>query len=193
MTRATVYSLVFVMMLAFAGIASAQQQEDTNRRGTDRGGDRGDRRNFDPAQFRERMMQRYKERLGVKDDEEWKAIQAKLEKVMAAQRNARGGGGGFGGFGGGGGRGGPGGPGGGDRGGFGGGDREQTPVSKASQELRDVLQNESAPPETINQKLTAYREARTKAREELTAAQKELRELLMQRQEAILVMEGMLE
>ena len=193
MTRATVYSLVFVMM-AFAGIASAQQQEDNNRRGTDRGGDRGDRRNFDPAQFRERMMQRYKERLGVKDDEEWKAIQAKLEKVMAAQRNARGGGGGgLGGFGGGGGRGGPGGPGGGDRGGFGGGDREQTAVSKASQELRDVLQNESAPAETINQKLTAYREARTKAREELTAAQKELRELLMQRQEAILVMEGMLE
>jgi hypothetical protein len=184
MTRATVYSLVFAMMLAFAGVAYAQQ-EDQNRRGGDRG-DRGDRRNFDPAQFRERMMQRYKERLGVKDDEEWKAIEGKLEKVMAAQRNARGGGGGFGGFGG---RGGPGG----DRGGFGGATREQTAVSKAAQELRDVLQNESAAAETINQKLTAYREARAKAREEFAAAQKELRELLMQRQEAILVIEGLLE
>ena len=190
MTRASVFSFVFAAMLAVGGVAFAQDQNNQNndqQRGNrgERGGDRGDRRNFDPAQFRERMMSRYKERLGIKDEEEWKTILPKLEKVMAAQRNARGGGG-FGGFGGG--RGGPG-----DRGGDRGGDREQTPVSRASQELRDALANESTPAETISQKLTALREARTKAREEVAAAQKELRELLVQRQEATLVMEGLLD
>jgi hypothetical protein len=193
MTRASVFSYAFVTMLAIAGVAFAQQEDNNRRggdRGADRGGDRGDRRNFDPAQFRERMMNRYKERLGIKDEEEWKAILPKLEKVMAVQRSARGGGG----FGGGGAPGGFGGRGGGDRGGFGGGgDREQSPVSRASQELREALANESTPADTINQKLTAYRDARAKAREELAAAQKELRELLVQRQEATLVMEGLLD
>src|SRR5205814_3579173 len=70
------------------------------------------RGNFDPAQMRERMMNRIKEQLGATDDE-WKAISPKVEKVMTAQRESRGGGFGFGGGGfGGGGRGGGGGGGG---------------------------------------------------------------------------------
>src|SRR5437867_5400501 len=83
------------------------------------------RGNFDPAQFRERRMNQLKEQLGATDDE-WKAIQPKVEKVMNAQREMRGGGGfGFGGpGGGGGGRGGPGGGGGG--GGGGGADQQPT-------------------------------------------------------------------
>src|SRR5678815_1719952 len=70
---------------------------------------RPQRGNFDPEQFRTQMMDRYKERLEVKSDDEWKIISERIEKVMTAQREAR-----IGGFGGFGGRGGRGGRGGGD-------------------------------------------------------------------------------
>src|SRR4051812_12514573 len=46
------------------------------------------RGNFDPAQYRQRMMDRYKEQMEVKDDAEWKAIEGKINKVMDAQRDA---------------------------------------------------------------------------------------------------------
>ena len=111
------------LLAAICFQASAQQPPDGGGRG---GG------GFDPAQFRQRMMDGIKESLGA-SDEEWKALSPKVEKVMSAQRDGRSGGGGgfFGGGGGGrGGRGGPGGAG-------GGGDtnrdgREQSAVSKAS-------------------------------------------------------------
>src|SRR4051812_14728716 len=55
------------------------------------------RGNFDPEQFRQRMMDNYKEQLEVKSDDEWKIISTRIEKVMTAQRDARVGRGGFGG------------------------------------------------------------------------------------------------
>ena len=134
---------------------------------------------FDPAQFRERMMNNIKERLGASDDE-WKVISPKVEKVMTAQRDARAGGGGFGGFGGGGRR--------------GGGDQQPTTeVGKASADLRTALENKDTPADDIAKKLAAYREARDKGRAALTASQKELKEILTQRQEAVMVNMGMLE
>ena len=66
--------------------------------------------NFDPAQMRQRALERMREQFGVEDDSEWKAISERLEKVMQARREL-GGGGGPGGMGFPGGRGGPGGPG----------------------------------------------------------------------------------
>ncbi|MDB6020413.1 MAG: hypothetical protein JWQ04_270, partial [Pedosphaera sp.] len=45
------------------------------------------RGNFDPAQFRQDMLDRYKDRLEVKDDGEWKLIEAALGKVFDAQRD----------------------------------------------------------------------------------------------------------
>jgi multidrug efflux pump subunit AcrB len=133
---------------------------------------------FDPAQFRERMMNNVKERLGASDDE-WKVLEPKVEKVMTAQRDARGGG--FGGFGG---------------GRRGGGNADQQPTTetgKASQELRTALENKDTPADEIAKKLAAFREARDKGRAQLQAAQKELKEILTQRQEAVLVNMGMLE
>jgi hypothetical protein len=136
---------------------------------------------FDPAQFRERMMNNIKERLGASDDE-WKVLSPKVEKVMTAQRDARGGG--FGGFGGGGRRG----------GGGGGGDQQPTTeTGKASADLRTALENKDTPADEIAKKLAAYREARDKGRAQLAASQKELKEILTQRQEAVLVNMGMLE
>jgi hypothetical protein len=44
--------------------------------------------NFDPAQMQQRMMERYREQLDVKSDDEWKLIQTRIEKVMTARREA---------------------------------------------------------------------------------------------------------
>jgi hypothetical protein len=43
------------------------------------------RPNFDPAQMRERMMERVKEQLEITDDTEWKAIQPLVQNVMDAR------------------------------------------------------------------------------------------------------------
>lgn len=166
-----------------------------NGGGRQRGGDNGGgpggggpggggRRNFDPAQFQQRMMDNLKEQLGA-SDEEWNVIQPKLQKVMEAQRDARAGGmmgmrGMMGGR-----RGGQGGP---------GGDQQPTtPVAMAAKELQDTLQNKEATPDQINAKLTAFRAARDKANADLEASRKDLKDVLTAKQEAQLVLYGMLE
>ena len=163
--RTTILSVVLGTLALLPTFARAQQ-EDRRR------------------EFQERFQNMMKEQLGT-TDEEWKVLAPKIEKVQAAQRNSRGGGG-FGGFGG--------------RGGGGGGNRDRggdsenaSPVSKASRELRTALENKDTPAEEITKKLTALREAREKGRAELAAAQKELKEVLTARQEAVLVTFGMLE
>jgi len=155
--------------LVAPSFARAQAQDNTNqnRRG-----------NFDPAQMRERFMTSIKEQLKA-DDDEWKVLSPKIEKLMTAQRDSRG----TGGF-----RGGR--PGG---GGGGADNQPTTPVAKASADLRTALENKDTPAEDIAKKLAALREARDKARADLAAVQKELKEVLTQRQEAVLVTMGMLE
>src|SRR5215470_11413776 len=54
------------------------------------------RGNFDPAAFRQRMLDDLKERMEVTNDDEWKLISERITKVMEAQRDARMGGFGFG-------------------------------------------------------------------------------------------------
>src|SRR6266446_6127215 len=51
---------------------------------------------FDPAQFRERQLENYRERIEVKSDEDWKKIEPLVSKVMDAQRDVRMGSFGFG-------------------------------------------------------------------------------------------------
>jgi hypothetical protein len=154
------------------------------------GGGGGGRGNFDPAQFRQRMLDNLKDRLGS-SDEEWTALQPKVEKVMDAQRDAMagnmrgmmGGGGGRGRMGGGGG------------GGGGGAANAQppTPVQEKMQALRETLDNKDASADDIKTKLADLRDAKAKAKEDLTKAQDDLKSVLTQRQEATLVMMGMLE
>jgi hypothetical protein len=64
-----------------AGTALAQ-----NDGGNGGGGRRGGG-NFDPAQFRERMMENIKKDMNVSDEGEWKVIEERIQKVMDAQRN----------------------------------------------------------------------------------------------------------
>jgi predicted S18 family serine protease len=66
-------------------------------------------------------------------------------------------------------------------------------VEKKAQELSTLLQNKDAKPEDIKAALAAYRDARTKAKAELEKAQKDLRDLLTVRQEAVLVSMGTLD
>jgi hypothetical protein len=148
-------------------------------------GANGGRRNFDPAAMRTRMLDALKDRLGATDDE-FAAIQPKLEKVMQLNRDVSGGG---------------------MRGMFGGGRRnrggenggtptaaatEQSAVQKASADLQTTLDNKDATPADIKTKLDAFRAAKAQAKDDLAAAQKDLQSLLTQRQEAILVQMGML-
>jgi hypothetical protein len=189
-----------VLGLMVGGLSLAQQGgggQGGGRRGGGQGGPGG---NFDPAQMRQRMMDRMKEQLGV-DDAAWKVMEPRLMKVMELNRQASAGGRGgmFGMMGGRGGRGGPGGPGGADNGGAPaqrrgpGPQGEQTALDKAAAQLRTVLENQSASPEEIKTALTAVRGAREKAKQDLAVAQQDLKKILTVRQEAMLVEMGMLE
>ncbi len=137
-----------------------------------RDGGRGGRGGFDPAQWRQRMMDGIKESLGVAD-EEWKLLQPKIEKITTLQQQLRGGM-------------------------FGGrrGGAEGAPTSEVEQKaqaLRTALENKETKNDELAQKATALRTAREKVRTEIAKAQTELRELLTPRQEAQLVLQGILD
>ena len=169
--------------------AQAQPGQGQGQRGQRGQRGQGGQNNFDPAAMRERMMARYKEQLGS-NDEEWKVLQPKLEKVLTAQRDARN----TAGFGG---RGGTGGT----RGNRGGtnnnaqaqADQNQSAVTRAAAELRTTVEDKGATAEQLAAKVTALREAKEKAKADIATAQKELRELLTARQEAVLVSSGILD
>lgn len=159
------------------------------------------RGNFDPAQMRQRMMDRYKEAFEVTDDSEWKVLEAAIGKVMDAQQELRSAGGGM--FG----RGGPrrnnnnnadaSANGAGDqaaqgaqnggrrRGGFGG------PPSAEVEALQKAI-DDKASPDDIKAKLAKVREAAKAKEAKLVAAQADLQKLLSARQEASAVLLGLL-
>jgi hypothetical protein len=134
------------------------------------------------------FMQNVQRQLGASDDE-FAAIQPKLQAVMTLQRDAqprmrmfgRGGPGG------GGGRGGNFG------GGFGGAATQPSAVQTALTDLQTTLDDTNASPDDIKAKLDTVRQARAKARQDLVVAQQDLKSVLTQRQEAVLVLMGMLD
>ena len=71
-------------------------------------------------------------------------------------------------------------------------DTPASPVQQAAKELQDSLASKQTPADELKSKLTALREARDKSQAELSRAQDQVRELLTARQEAVLVMAGML-
>lgn len=175
-------ALLAAALVAVGGLtndATAQEQ----RRG-----------NFNPEEMRARMAERLRELLDVKNDDEWKLISARLEKVQEAQREVRSLNGDFrllfssnreGGQGGGeqGGRTrGPGGPGGSPFGG--------TPNPDA-EAFSKAVQNK-APTDELKQRMARVREARKNAEAKYDKAADDLRQVLTVRQEATLVAVGML-
>ena len=130
-----------------------------------------------------RMMDNIKTELAV-TDEQWTVLQPKLETVMGLSRELMAGR--FGGRGG--------------RGGRGGGNAGNAPAAAPASDivdktkaLNDTLDNKDADPKDIAQKLAAVRDARERVRASLVKAQAELKEMLTPRQEARLVLMGVLD
>jgi len=183
-------SMVCLVSAVLAGMLLAQPPERPE------GGRRGQRteRRMNREEMRARMVERMKEQLGAKD-EEWKVIEPRLQKVMDLSRQVDRRGRGM--FFGRGGRRGPGRdadtesrPGRRPEGAPG---RETSAVEKAADELQKVLDSESAKAEEIKAKLTALREAREKAKQDLAKAQQDLKQILTVKQEATLVLGGILD
>ena len=172
MNRRTFWMLALGLAV-LAPASSSFAQERQNRGG---GG-------FDMAQFQEMRLNRTKERLAA-SEEEWQVLKPKIEKVWTAQAAANPMSGMFGGRG-------RGGDGGGDRGGN--DNRQRSAAETAARELRDTLENKEAAADQIAAKLAALREARAKAKGELESAQKDLKEVLTPRQEAVMVSLGTLD
>ena len=151
-------------------------------------GGRGGRGNWDPEQMRQRMMERVREQLAVKDDAEWSLIEARIKKINDSRPGMGRGFGGPGGPGGPGGQAGQGGQGGQGgrqgRGGFG----QPNPDAEALQSALDS----GGSADDIKAKLTTYRASAKQKEAQLEKAQDELRQLLSVKQEARAVLMGLL-
>jgi hypothetical protein len=147
------------------------------------------RGNFDPAQFRQRMMDRVKEELEVTDDAEWKAMEPMVQAVMDA-RMASMSGMGRGMFGGPRRRGNDNGNNNGDQPRRGGGPfgQQSSPEADALQKAIDA----KAPKAEIKAALDKYVASRKAKQAELEKAQEQLRKVLTSRQEAIATLNGLL-
>lgn len=186
-------------LAAVLSLGSSQllAQDNNNNGGNNTGGGgggRGNRGNFDPAQFQQRMLDGYRDRLEIKDDAEWKAIEPLIQKVMDARREsmsgmARGMFGGGRNRGGNGGGGNDGGNNGGNNGGRGGG-MFGTPSPEA-EALQKAIDNK-APNAEIKAALAKYVESKKAKQADLEKAQAELRKVLTVRQEAIASLNGLL-
>ena len=201
-TKKTIWGVVAVflivgLLLVGQTISQPGQGGQRGQRGGNMQGPPGQGpggRMFDPEQMRQMMEQRMKEALGVTDDE-WKVLGPRVMKVQELSRQANAGGRGMGMMFGRGRRGGPGGQGGpgGDRPGGRGMNRELTEVEKIQEELQTTLENTASTPDQIKQQLTKLRAAKEKAKQELAKAQQDLRQVLTLRQEATLVLMGLLD
>jgi hypothetical protein len=197
-TWGVVAGLVIVGLLSVGQLLSQPAQRGGQGQGQGQGagmqgppGQGPGGRMFDPEQMRQMMEQRMKEMLGATDDE-WKVLGPRVMKVQELSRQTRGGGPGMMMFGRGM-RGGTGGPGGNRPGGPMGTNRELTETEKIQEQLQTLLEDNTTTPDKIKEQLTKLRAAREKDKAELAKAQKSLREVLTLRQEATLVLMGMLD
>lgn len=159
--------------------SSALVAQDNRERRTERGGDRG---NFNPQEMQTRMLSSLRERLDIKNDDEWTVISDLVTKVAEARRASGGAVGGMA-------LAGRGGPQGGDT--SRGGPRGRTGGNVEVAALQAAI-NDKLPDAEIKARLDRMREVRKDNEAKLVKAQEELRAVLSVRQEAILVMYGLL-
>ena len=194
LARKTILGFVAVSLIGLLLVSQLlSQPRQRGQRGGTQGpqGQRPQGRQFDPQRMRQMMEQRIQQMLGA-TDQEWKVLEPRVMKVSEISRQVGGGGrGGMMMFGAMGGRRGPLGDRPGGRQGPSG--RELTAVEKAQEQLLTLLENTAATPEQIKKHLTALRSAKEKAKQQLATAQKELRKIVTVRQEARLVLLGMLD
>ncbi len=200
---ATILSLSLALLMGISsGVAIAQDAAQPAQGNRGERGDRGDRgmrggpggMQFDPAQMQERMLNGIKENLGA-TDEEWTAMKPKVQDIqklrmkVAASAMGR--------FGGPRGMRGPDGPGDANdqtrrpgRGIMGMLGNEPTPELDA---LRSASDSDSTSNEELKNKIKAYREAVKRDEEKLKSTREELRQLVTVRQEAKLIVSGILD
>jgi len=173
--RKAVFAAVIVSVAAGLFMAQAFSQQAPGERPGRAGGAAGTRRT--PEEMRQAYLDRIKTTLGV-TDEEWAALVPKIEKVqgLSSQLTATGRMGA-----------------GGRRQPAGAAPAELTEIEKLVQNLRGILENQQATADEITNGLKALREAREKVKQELTKAQEDLRQTLTARQEAQLVLMGLLD
>jgi len=174
----TVAGVVLATFFGAAHLAAQNQQQPRPGRG-----------NFDPAQFRQNMLDDARGRLEVKSDDEWKVIQPLIEKVMDARREV-GFGGGFG-FGRGPRRGGGNNNNDAQSSGNNQGFRGSEPAPEA-EELQKAI-DANASKDELKAKLAKLREARKEKEAKLASAQEELKKVLSVKQEAAAVLIGLLQ
>jgi hypothetical protein len=177
-TMSAILGVVAAMSLCGGSLLA----QDTDVNGGGPGG------NFDPSQFRQRMMEQIRTSLNVTNDEEWTVIQMRVEKVMEARRGSEMRGTGMGG------PGGPppnGGPGGGPPGGFGGRGGFGPQPSEEQKALQKAL-DDSAPAAQVKEALSKLRASHKDKEARLAAAQADLRGVLTAKQEARAVLMGLL-
>jgi hypothetical protein len=153
-----------------AGLAAESQGgRNARRQGPARQGDRAQRGQFDPARMMEGMLSRYKETLGS-TDEEWKVIEPLLKKVLEARMETR-------------------------MGGFGRrpGAEATSGANTEADALRSTLDSQKATPDEIKAKLAAFRAAQKKKEDALAKSREDLRKVLTVKQEANLVLSGVLD
>ena len=75
----------------------------------------------------------------------------------------------------------------------GGNEPPKTELEQRSRELRELLREDASGADQIKAKLTAFRAAREKANQQLAGARQSLRQVMNLRQEAVLVLNGLLD
>jgi Spy/CpxP family protein refolding chaperone len=149
------------------------------------GGGPGGRGNFDPAQFRQQMMDNVKQALEVTSDDEWKVLEPRVQKIMDARMEM--GGGGMGRFM----------MGRRNRGGDnapadqGARRRFGPPPSQEEEALQKAIDSKASKAE-MKAALDKYVASRKTKQADMEKAQAALRELLTPRQEAIATLNGLL-
>lgn len=172
----TMWALAAALTLSATSLLA---QDNNNNGGGGGGQGGGGRRNFDPAQFQQRMMDNVRDTLGFTNDTDWSAVQPLVQKVMDDRR---------------------------DMGGMGGmmrmfrprnndqGNGRRNPFGQPSPEA-DALQkalDADAPAGQIKDLLEKYQTSQKAKQAKLEAAQSDLRAVLTVKQEAQATLLGLL-
>jgi hypothetical protein len=193
MTTRFIQAALVALMVGITACPTAQAQNNRNGNGNGNGNGNRTRGNRDPAQYQERRMARYRDQLEIKSDDEWKAIQPLVEKVLQAQREVRAME--YGGMM----RGGP--PGGGQNdagsGGFGGGRGFRGGTGTNIEANPDVVAlqkaiSSNAGVSEVKARLARYRDTYKQKQTNLAKAQDDLRQVLTAHQEGAAVLAGLL-
>ena len=186
---ATLFAVVICCGEVFAQQAQQAQPAQTQQPGQQQWPGGGQNwQNMDPQQIQQMMQQRmmdyFRQQLAVTNDDEWGVIQERLSKVMklrtealmsggagmmaGMRRNGGNGGAGFRGF------------------------QALSQPDPTADSLRNAIDN-NAPNAQVKAALDKFRDSQKQKQAELAKAQEDLRSVLTVRQEAALVLGGMLQ